>query len=94
VSQEKGSPSGLILAMTRVWLPLAISAVGVVAIVLGHARTPMAGAGVVLLGIGLIVWMLNWMFRMSVESNQDRETEERAREYFDEHGRWPGEDGR
>ena len=37
--------------------------------------------------------MINWMFRMSVESNRDREREEEAREYFDEHGRWPDEEG-
>lgn len=92
MSQGDGGPNGVMLSLTRVWLPLAISLAGVVAIVLGHARTPVAGAGVVLLGIGLIVWMINWMFRMSLESNRDRETEERAREYFDEHGRWPGED--
>ena len=51
----------------------------------------MAGAGVVLLGIALIVWMINWLFRLSVESNQDREQEEEARRFFDEHGRWPDE---
>jgi hypothetical protein len=33
--------------------------------------------------------MLNWLFRLGVESNRDREREERAREYFDRHGRWP-----
>ncbi len=90
MSERNGNPARLLL-LTRVWLPLAIAVVGVVAIVVGHARTPVAGAGVVLLGVALIVWMINWMFRMSLESNRDRETEERAREYFDLHGHWPGE---
>jgi hypothetical protein len=85
------SPSGPLLAITRVWLPVAIAVAGVVAIVLGHGRTVLAGAGVVLLGTALIVWMVNWLFRMSVESNRDREREEDARRYFDEHGRWPDE---
>jgi threonine/homoserine/homoserine lactone efflux protein len=88
---QGGTPSGVMLALTRVVLPVVIAVAGVVAIVLGHARTPMAGAGVVLVGVALVVWMLNWMFRMSVQSNRDRETEERAREYYDVHGRWPGE---
>jgi hypothetical protein len=79
------------LKATRIWLPLPIALAGVVAIVLGHARTALAGAGVVLLGTALIVWMVNWLFRMSVESNRDREQEEQAREYFDRHGRWPDE---
>ena len=39
----------------------------------------------------LIVWLLNWMYRMSIESNRDREREEEARRYFDRHGRWPDE---
>ena len=42
----------------------------------------------------IIVWMINWMYRMSVESNREREVEEAAREYFDRHGRWPEEPAR
>jgi hypothetical protein len=81
----------VLLKLTRVWLPVAIALVGIVAIVLGRAHTTVAGAGVVLLGTAVIVWMINWLFRMSVESNRDREQEEEAREYFDRHGRWPDE---
>jgi len=77
--------------LTRVWLPLAIAVAGIVAIVVGHGSTTLAAAGVVLLGTALMVWMINWMFRMSIDSNKEREQEERAREYFDEHGRWPDE---
>ena len=83
----------MLLRATRLWLPLAIGLAGAIAIGLGHGRTSMAGAGVGLVLVGLIVWMINWMFRMSVESNRDREQEEAAREYFDRHGRWPGEEG-
>ena len=93
MTEGNRNPTRLLLSLTRVWLPLAIAVVGVVSIVVGHARTPVAGAGVVLLGVALVVWMINWMFRMSLESNRDRETEERAREYFDLHGHWPGEGG-
>ena len=80
-----------LLTITRLWLPLAIAVAGVVAIIAGHAHTALAGAGVVLLGVALIVWMINWLFRMSVESNRERDREEDARRYFDEHGRWPDE---
>ena len=78
--------------MTRLWLPVGIAAVGLVAIVLGHGRTTLAGAGVGLLLVALTVWMINWMYRLSVDSNHDRELEEQAREYFDRHGRWPDEE--
>jgi membrane protein implicated in regulation of membrane protease activity len=89
------------LSATRVWLPLAIAAGGVVMIILGHGRAHGTGAtalgnsiaagGVGLLIAALIVWMINWMFRMSIESNRERDDEEAAREYFDRHGRWPDE---
>jgi len=69
-------------------------AAGVVLIILGGAGTDsvLAGAGVALILAGVVVWMINWMYRMSVQSNRDREREELAREYFDRHGRWPDED--
>ncbi|MDQ6745303.1 MAG: hypothetical protein M3Z27_04710 [Actinomycetota bacterium] len=95
MSEDRGRSRGVrtLLALTRVWLPLAIALAGAVAIVLGHGRTALASAGVVLLGTALMVWMINWMFRLSVQSNADRDREERAREYFDRHGRWPDEQG-
>jgi hypothetical protein len=84
-------PRHVLVNFARVWLPLAIAGAGVVAIVIGHGSTGTAGAGVGLLIVAIIVWMVNWMFRMSVESNLDREREELAREYFDLHGHWPDE---
>jgi ABC-type transport system involved in cytochrome bd biosynthesis fused ATPase/permease subunit len=84
-------PARLLLTATRVWLPIAIAVAGVVAIAIGRGHTAVAAAGVVLLGTALIVWMINWLFRMSVQSNLEREREEDARQYFDRHGHWPGE---
>jgi hypothetical protein len=83
----------VLLSLTRVWIPVLIAIAGVVAIIIGRGHTAAAGAGVGLIIVGIIVWMVNWMFRMSVESNRDRDREEAAREYFDEHGRWPDEEG-
>jgi hypothetical protein len=82
---------GIVLSATRVWVPVLIAIAGVIGIVIGHGKSAAAGAGVGLVIVALIVWMINWMFRMSVESNRDRDREEEAREYFDRHGRWPDE---
>ncbi|MDQ6818334.1 MAG: hypothetical protein M3018_13145 [Actinomycetota bacterium] len=95
---ESPRRSRVLLAATRLWLPVAIATAGVVLIVAGQARSgsglndSLAAVGVALIIAALIVWMINWMFRMSVESNRDREREEAAREYFTRHGRWPDED--
>lgn len=90
----------MILRLTRIGLPLAIAVAGVVLIVIGHGSYSQladrhsleTAAGVGLLVVAVIVWMLNWMFRLSLSSNEEREEEERAREYFDRTGRWPEDD--
>jgi protein-S-isoprenylcysteine O-methyltransferase Ste14 len=98
-NERRMMPGRLLMTATRVWLPLAIALAGVVLIVIGHgrysdlanSRSLESAAGVSLLLVALIVWMINWMYRLSVRSNQDREQEECAREYFDRTGRWPDE---
>ena len=91
VVNVRGRLRRLLIVFTRIWLPLVIAAAGVVAIFVGHGRTGAAGAGVGLLLVALTVWMINWMYRMSVQSNRERDREEEAREYFSRHGRWPDE---
>jgi protein-S-isoprenylcysteine O-methyltransferase Ste14 len=91
-----------VIKFTRVGLPLAIALAGVVLIVIGHGSYSQlanthsleTAAGVGLLIVAVIVWMLNWMFRLSLSSNEEREEEERAREHFDRTGQWlEDEDG-
>ena len=84
-------PGRILVTLTRVWLPVAIAVAGVVAIIIGHGTDATAAAGVGLLIVALTVWMINWMYRMSVASNRERDREEEAREYFSTHGRWPDE---
>lgn len=86
-----GIVTRIILSATRIWIPAAIAVAGVVSIVIGHGKNAAAGAGVGLVLVAICVWMINWMYRMSIDSNREREREEDAREYFDRHGRWPDE---
>jgi high-affinity Fe2+/Pb2+ permease len=57
----------------------------------GILQSTLAAFGLALVLIAVMVWMVNWLFRMSVESNRDRAREEEARDYFELHGRWPDE---
>ena len=44
------------------------------------------------IGAGLSVVLLNLLYRLSVSSDREREQEEEARRYLDEHGVWPDDD--
>ena len=93
---------GALLSATRIWLPIAIPIAGIVLLVIGHgrysaladARSLESAAGVSLLIVAIIVWMVNWMYRLSLRSNEEREEEEEARRYFERTGRWPDEEPR
>lgn len=43
-------------------------------------------------GAGLSVLLINFLFRLGVSGDREREREEKARRYFDEHGVWPDEE--
>ena len=47
-----------------------------------------------LVGSGLSVLLLNWLFRLGVSGDKERDREEAAREYLGTHGHWPDEDPR
>ncbi len=92
-SSPASPPPGPGLWLVRYGVPLLLAVLGVIGIIVGHAKTTIAAAGVVFLGLALTVWLLNWLYRMSVESNRDLERDEAARDYFSEHGHWPDEGG-
>src|SRR5579875_1203175 len=43
-------------------------------------------------GGGLSVLLLNWLFRLGVSGDREREQEEAARAYLERHGHWPDEE--
>lgn len=63
---------------------------GLVVLVINPGGFGVDGFGL-LEGAGLSVLLLNWMFRLGVAGDKDRDREEAARRYFEEHGHWPGE---
>jgi hypothetical protein len=46
-------------------------------------------AAAMIVGAGLSVFLFGWLFRVGVEGDRERDLEEAARRYLDEHGRWP-----
>jgi len=63
--------------LVRVGLPLAIALAGVILIVIGGDAA--VGAGIVLLGVAVLVVLANLFIRLAIQSQDDREREERRR---------------
>jgi hypothetical protein len=72
----------------RIGLPATIGLAGVGLMVLGEDAT-LLGAGLVLVGVALLVALTNALVRLAMRSQHDREREAWARRYFDRYGRWP-----
>jgi hypothetical protein len=79
------------MRVVRVWLPLAIMAAGVIAIVATGGSEAGWEGGVAIIAAGASVWLLNVIFRVGVQGERDRDAEDEARAYYDEHGYWPDE---
>jgi len=72
----------------RFVLPAGIVTAGILLAALGRDDA-VVGAGVALVGVGMLVALLSVLMRLGIESGADRDREEEARRYFDRHGRWP-----
>lgn len=79
-----------VLSVVRYWLPGAIVLGGVLVMAIGgNEDALLGGAGIV--GAGLSIALLNFLFRIGVSGDRERREEDAARAYFDRHGRWPDE---
>jgi hypothetical protein len=76
------------VVVVRYGIPLALLIAGVVVAALSGSGVV---AGAMFISAATAVLLLNVLYRIGVQGDQDRDREEEARRFFDEHGRWPDE---
>jgi len=76
-----------LLFALRYVLPAATVLAGLVIMAMGGETDLEGGASVV--SAGLAIYFVNWLYRIGATGDHERDVEEAARRYFDEHGRWP-----
>jgi hypothetical protein len=74
----------------RYVLPAVIALTGVIVLIFNRSITGLEGFAMGI-GVAASVLLLNILYRVGVSGDLERDEEEAARVYFDEHGRWPGE---
>jgi hypothetical protein len=79
------------MRFVRIWLPIAIVAGGLIAIVATGGSLSGVEGGVAIIAAGISVWMLNVIFRVGVAGERERDAEDAARDFYGEHGYWPDE---
>jgi len=79
------------LQFVRYGLPALIFLAGCVVMAVDSDSQRGVEIGSMLIGSAFAVLLLNFFFRIGIEGDRDRDREEAARVYFDEHGHWPDE---
>ena len=79
----------MVLNAVRYGLPLALLLAGMV--VWATSGRIGVAVGAMFISSATAVLLLNLLYRIGVEGDEERDREEAARRYFDEHGRWPHE---
>ena len=72
----------------RYVLPGAIALAGVIVLFFNHSINGLEGAAM-FVGVAGSILLLNVLYRIGVRGDAERDAEEAARDYLDEHGRWP-----
>jgi hypothetical protein len=76
--------SPVVLNAIRYGIPALLFIAGVVVTATGGLA-----AGALFISAATAVLLLNVLYRIGVQGDRDRDREEAARRYFDEHGHWP-----
>ena len=77
------------MGAVRYVLPALVVLAGVIVMGFGRDVDLEGGAGII--SAGLAIYAMNWLYRTAVDGDRERDAEEAARRYLDEHGHWPDE---
>ncbi len=81
----------LLMSGVRYGLPAVIFVVGIAVFAVESDREVAIEIASMFWGAAIAVFLLNFFFRMGASGDVERDREQEARDYFDEHGHWPDE---
>lgn len=90
VPGQRSTATRRLIFFVRYILPALICLAGVLLFAIDPSLDSADGAAAII-GAGLSVYLLNFLYRVGVSGDRDRDEEAEARRYFDEHGHWPDE---
>ena len=91
-AESERLPAHLFVRLLRWWIPAALCLIGVVLMVADNFDTFGVSAFAAFAGAGSSTWLINWLWRLGVSGDDERELEARDRAFLAEHGHWPDDD--
>ena len=78
----------MVLRLVRWYVPIAVIIGGILLFALDRSLLAAEGAAGIV-GAGLAWLLFGWLYRQGEAGDRERDVEEAARAYLDEHGDWP-----
>lgn len=79
------------MVLVRYVFPAVLVLAGIVILIAGNGSETAVEGWALFTGAGVSILLLNFLFRIGVQGDTEREREEAARAYLDKHGHWPDE---
>jgi hypothetical protein len=87
-------PSTPLVRALRWWIPATVCLIGVVIVVAEGFTSTGVDAFFAFVGAGASIWLINFLWRLGISGDAERDSEEAARVYLAQHGHWPDEEKR
>jgi hypothetical protein len=84
-------PDTLPVRLLRLWIPLALCIIGTILLLADEAGEGRDAEAVEVVGAGSSTWLINFLWRLGVSGDDERDLEAKDRDYLAEHGHWPDE---
>jgi len=84
-------PSSLPVRLLRLWIPLVLCLIGTVLMVADDFSGIGVSAFAAFAGAGSSTWLINFLWRMGISGDEERDLEAKDREFLAKHGHWPDE---
>jgi hypothetical protein len=85
-------PDSLAVRLMRIWIPLALCIIGVILLVADDFNGFGVSAFACFVGAGSSTWLINFLWRLGISGDDERDVEAKDREYLAKNGHWPDED--
>ena len=88
-TESKRLPVSLSVRLMRWWIPLGLCVIGVVLLVADSFDAFGVSAFAAFVGAGSSTWLINWLWRIGVSGDEEREREAEDRTFLATRARWP-----